>query len=98
MVGINLTFNNLGDFDILMNIFTGFSNDFEVTLNGVLRKKIAPPCPICGTQKNHNGSNQYTKKNLGSFKIGKYECPCCKKTIEEDRSIWEKIKTDFFNQ
>jgi len=35
---------------------------------------------------------------LGTFKIGKYECPCCKITPEEDRSIWEKIKTDFFNQ
>jgi len=98
MVGINLNFNNFGDFDIIMSIFGGFSKDFEVTSNGVFRIKIAPPCPICQTQTNFNGSNQYTKKNLGTFKIGKYECPCCKKSIEEDRSIWEKIKTDFFNQ
>lgn len=98
MVGINLNFNNFGNLEILMNIFRGFSNDFEITSNGVFRKKIAPQCPICEIKMNHNGSNEYTKKNLGTFKIGKYECPCCKNTPEEDRTIWEKIKTDFFNQ
>jgi hypothetical protein len=32
----------------------------------------------------HDGFNSYTKKNLGTIKIGKYHCPRCDKTIEEE--------------
>ncbi|SNQ62888.1 hypothetical protein MNV_950009 [Candidatus Methanoperedens nitroreducens] len=45
-----------------------------------------------------NGFNEYTKSGLGAVKIGKYLCKQCNETPEEDRSIWEKIKTEFFNQ
>jgi hypothetical protein len=44
---------------------------------------------------NHNGYNEYTKKKLGTIKIGKYECPCCQEHVEEDKSVWEKIFRGF---
>jgi hypothetical protein len=44
------------------------------------------------------GYNEYTKKKSGTIKIGKYECPCFQEHVEEDKSVWEKIKTEFFNQ
>ncbi|KCZ73621.1 hypothetical protein ANME2D_00692 [Candidatus Methanoperedens nitroreducens] len=46
----------------------------------------------------HNGYNEYTKKSLGIIKIGKYLCKHCGKMLEEKRTAWEKIKTEFFNQ
>ncbi|GBE53977.1 transposase IS66 family protein [archaeon BMS3Bbin15] len=44
----------------------------------------------------YNGYNTYTKKGLGSVKIGRYLCPQCGKSLEEDRSFWEELKADFF--
>ncbi len=98
MVAINLNLTNFNNVAGFMNIFNGFDNDFEITSDGVLRQKNAPPCPFCGTKMNHNGYNEYTKKKIGTIKIGKYECPCCQEPVEEDKSVWEKIKTEFFNQ
>ena len=98
MVAINTNFNNYPDVDGFINVFSCFSNDFEIASNGVFRKKIAPPCPICGTKMNHNGYNEYTKKSLGTIKIGKYQCPSCEEAVEENKNAWEKIKNDFFNQ
>ena len=46
---------------------------------------------------NHNGYNTYCKKGLGMLKIGRYICPFCEESSEEDRSFWEKLKTDFFD-
>jgi hypothetical protein len=45
---------------------------------------------------NYNGYNTYDKRGLGSVKIGRYICPSCDKTCEEERSFWEKLKGDFF--
>jgi hypothetical protein len=98
MVAINSNFSNFNNIAGFMEIFRGFDNDFEITSEGVFRRKTAPQCPFCGTKMNHNGYNEYTKKNLGTIKIGKYECPCCEEPLEEDKSVWEKIKTEFFNQ
>jgi hypothetical protein len=98
MVAINLNLTNFNNVASYMNVFNGFDNDFEITSDGVLRQKIAPPCPFCGTEMNQNGHNEYTKKNLGTIKIGKYQCPCCEETLEEDKSVWKKIKSEFFNQ
>jgi hypothetical protein len=98
MVAIDLNLTNFKNVAGFMNIFSGFDNDFEITSEGVFRKKNAPLCPSCDTQMNHNGHNKYTKKNLGTIKIGKYLCPCCEEPLEEDRSVWEKIKSEFFNQ
>jgi len=98
MVAINLNLTNFNNVASFMNIFNDLDNNFEITSDGVLRQKNAPPCPFCETKMNHNGYNEYTKKNLGTIKIGKYECPCCQEPVEEDKSVWEKIKTEFFNQ
>ncbi len=46
----------------------------------------------------HNGFNQYTKKGLGIIKIGKYLCKHCGKMLEEQRTAWERIKTELFTQ
>jgi hypothetical protein len=98
MVAVNLNLTNFNNVASFMNIFNGFDNDFEITSNGVLRQKNAPECPFCGTKMNQNGYNEYTKQNLGTIKIGKYQCPCCEETLEEDKSVWKKIKSEFFNQ
>ena len=98
MFAIYLNLSNFKNVAGFMNIFNGFDNDFEITSEGVFRLKMAPLCPSCDTQMNHNGHNKYTKKNLGTIKIGKYLCPCCEEPLEEDRSVWEKIKSEFFNQ
>jgi len=98
MVAIDSNFNNFHNVPGFMDIFSGFDNDFEITSEGVFRKRTPPPCPICDTKMNHNGHNKYTKKNLGTIKIGKYLCPCCEEPVEEDKSVWEKIKSEFFNQ
>nr|QNO46605.1 hypothetical protein OEAKOMNL_00006 [Methanosarcinales archaeon ANME-2c ERB4] len=44
---------------------------------------------------NHNGYNEHCKKGLGSVKIRRYLCPICKEPLEESRSFWEQLKTDF---
>jgi hypothetical protein len=98
MVAIETNLDNFHNVSGFMDVFSDFDNNFEITLEGVFRKKIPPPCPICDTKMNHNGHNKYTKKNLGTIKIGKYLCPCCEEPVEEDKSVWEKIKTEFFNQ
>ena len=98
MVAINSNFSNFNNIAGFMEIFRGFDNDFEITSEGVFRRKTASQCPFCGTKMNHNGYNEYTKKNLGTIKIGKYECPCCEEALEEDKSVWEKIKTEFFSE
>jgi hypothetical protein len=63
MVAINFNLTNFNNVASFMNIFNGFDNDFEITSDGVLRQKNAPPCPFCGTKMNQNGYNEYTKKN-----------------------------------
>jgi len=95
MVTINTTFGNFSETPILQNIFGEFSNEYEYTEKNIFRKKNPPQCPICGRKMVHNGFNDYTKKGMGSIKIGKYICKPCAKTIEEDRSVWEQLKTLF---
>jgi len=98
MVTIASNFNNLFEIPTFLNIFNGFDNEFEYSEKGIFRRKNPPHCPDCENNMTHDGSNSYTKKNLGTIKIGKYHCPRCDKTIEEDKSVWEKLKTEFFNQ
>ena len=86
MVAIDLNLTNFNNVASFMNIFNGLDNDFEITSDGVLSQKNAPPCPFCGTKMNQNGYNEYTKKNLGTIKIGKYQCPCCDENLEEDKN------------
>ena len=96
MVSINCNFNNLSDIPALKSIFKDIGNNYEYTSKGIFRKKIIPPCPICENKMVHNGFNNYTKKQIGTIKIGKYLCPNCGNNIEEERGMWEELKTCFF--
>jgi len=98
MVAINLNFSNFNGVGAFLNLFSGFGNEFEITSEGVFCRIIAPECPDCGTNMDHNGHNDHTKMNLGTFKVGRYRCPCCHKSLEEDISVWEDLKREFFNQ
>lgn len=97
MVTISPTFKNLSDIPNLINTFGVFGNDFEYTSTGIFRRIKAPHCPECNNKTVHNGFNQYTKKRLGIIKIGKYLCKHCGKMLEEQRTAWEKIKTELFD-
>ncbi|HEQ78084.1 MAG TPA: hypothetical protein ENI78_00470, partial [Euryarchaeota archaeon] len=84
--------------DELLSTFSRFSryaNDFEYTIDGVFRRSVPPFCLGCGVRMTYNGYNTYTKKGLGNVKIGRYFCPQCGKSLEEDRSFWEDLKKDF---
>ena len=98
MVTISPTFKNLSDIPNLTNTFGMFGNDFEYTATGIFRRIEPPQCPECNNATVHNGFNQYTKKGLGTIKIGKYLCKRCGKILEEQRTAWEKIKTELFSQ
>src|SRR3990170_2770268 len=97
MVTITSNFNNFSAIPELQTVFKEFGNEFEHTENCIFRRKIPPHCPECGNSMVHNGYNEYTKKGLGIVKIGKYLCKHCGKMLEEKRTAWEKIKTEFFN-
>jgi len=60
-------------------------------------KNSATTCPKCNIKMIHNSYNTYCKKGLSGVKIGKYICPLCKESIEEDRSFWENLKDSFFD-
>jgi len=93
MVNINSTFINFSEIPIFQNVFSGFSNEY--TINEIFRKKNPPQCPKCDNNMVYNGFNSYTKKGLGTIKIGKYMCNSCNNILEEDRSVWENLKTLF---
>lgn len=97
MVTIASNLNNFSALPNLQNIFKEFGNEFEYTENNIFRREIPPKCPECGNNMVHNGYNEYTKKRLGTIKIGKYLCKQCGKMLEEKRTAWEKIKTEFFD-
>nr|QNO50005.1 hypothetical protein CAGMOKBG_00025 [Methanosarcinales archaeon ANME-2c ERB4] len=97
MTILNCTLLNFAHVGILYPIFESYSNDFEYTTNGIFRRIVSPDCPKCRHQMNHNGYNEHCKKGLGSVKIGRYLCPVCGEPLEESRSFWEQLKTDFFS-
>src|SRR5659263_644974 len=97
MVTISSTFKNMSEIPNLQNVFGNFDNDFEYTATGIFRRIEHPQCPECYNKTVHNGFNQYTKKGLGTIKIGKYLCKHCGKMLEEQRTAWEKIKTELFS-
>jgi len=97
MTILNCTLLNFAHAGILSPIFKNYSNDFEYTANGIFRRIVSPDCPKCGYRMNHNGYNEHCKKGLGSVKIGRYLCPVCGEPLEESRSFWEQLKTDFFS-
>ncbi|CAG1020548.1 hypothetical protein DOJK_00416 [Patescibacteria group bacterium] len=97
MVTISSTFKNISEIPNLLNVFGNFGNDFEYTATGIFRRIEPPQCPECSNKTVHNGFNKYTKKGLGIIKIGKYLCKHCGKMLEEQRTAWEKIKTELFS-
>ena len=97
MVTINLTLNNFSELPSLLSLFDSFDNDYEYTTRGVFRRKTPPVCPVCSAPMVHNGSNPYTKQDLGKISIGRYKCSNCGNTQEEDRSFWENLKTLLFD-
>nr|AAU82195.1 conserved hypothetical protein [uncultured archaeon GZfos11H11] len=96
MASLDTNLNNFSYCEILLAIFGEYSTDFVYTATGIFRRTVPPVCPECGTQMNYNGYNTYDKRGLGSVKIGRYICPSCNKTCEEERSFWEKLNGDFF--
>jgi transposase-like protein len=97
MVTISSTFKNMSEIPNLQNVFGNFGNDYEYTATGIFRRIEPPQCPECNNKTVHNGFNKYTKKGLGIIKIGKYLCKHCGKMLEEQRTAWEKIKTELFS-
>jgi len=97
MVCINSTLINFSEKDLFFSVFEDYNNDFEFTSKGVFRRTTPQACVYCGAGMSHNGYNTYTKKNLGSVKIGRYICPVCRESYEEGREFWENMKTEFFD-
>jgi transposase-like protein len=97
MVTISSTFKYISEIPNLLNVFGNFGNDYEYTETCIFRRIKPPQCPECNNTTVHNGFNQYTKKGLGIIKIGKYLCKHCGKMLEEQRTAWEKIKTELFS-
>ena len=97
MVTISSTFKNISEIPNLLNVFGNFGSDFEYTATSIFRRIKPPQCPECNNITVHNGFNQYTKKGLGTIKIGKYLCKHCGKMFEEQRTAWENIKTELFS-
>jgi hypothetical protein len=97
MVTINLNFNNFSELPILSEVFGSFDNSYEYTADEIFRKKASPFCPKCNSPMVHNGYNIYGKKELGDIKIGRYKCPNCNCTYEENRSFWEGLKSVLFD-
>lgn len=95
MIILNYTLLNFAHADALSPIFENYSNYFEYTANGIFWRIVLPYCPKCGNRMNHNGYNEHYKKRLVSVKIERYLCPICKEPLEESRSFWEQLKTDF---
>ncbi len=97
MVIISSTFKNISEIPNLVNVFSNFGNDYEYTETCIFRRIKPPKCPECNNTTVNNGFNQYTKKGLGTIKIGKYLCKHCGKILEEQRTAWEKIKKELFS-
>jgi len=93
---IESTLNNFSFALILQEVFCAFPHDYEFTKGGTIRRINRPICPRCGKSMVKNGFNPYTKKGLGTVKVGKWYCTMCKVTLEEDRSFWENLKEEFF--
>lgn len=98
MVTITSTFKNISEIPNLLNVFGNFGNDYEYSETCIFRRIKPPQCPECNNTTVHNGFNKYTKKGLGTVKIGKYLCKHCGKLLEEQRTAWENIKTELFSK
>ena len=96
MVFVNTNLLNFPQMEVLLSILGEYPGEFEYSATGIFRRTVPPSCPECGTRMNRNGYNSYSKIGLGSVKIGRYICPSCEETREEERIFWEKLKGEFF--
>ena len=96
MASVNTNLNNFSYWELMHSIFGQYSSDYVYTAAGIFRRTVPPLCLKCGTQMSHNGYNTYGKKGLGSVNIGRYICPFCFESCEEERSFWENLKGNFF--
>jgi len=97
MTEIQFSLINFPHRKILSTILKDYSNDFEFTANGVFRRATPPQCPDCGFPMNYNGFNVYRKGHLGQASVGRYLCGACGKSVEEERTFWNNLKTGFFD-
>jgi len=88
---IDTTLFNHSLWPILADILQDFPHDYSVDHNGIIRRTVAPICSECNITMNKNGYNTYTKSNLGSVKIGRWKCPMCPCSLEEDHSFWVRL-------
>lgn len=70
------------------------SEEYEFTAKKVFRRKAPLTCK-CGCICIHNGYNYARKKGFGKVKIGKYACPICGESYEEDKSFWKKLLAEW---
>jgi len=96
MSTINTTLNNFSYAPDMMKTFSEFPYNYEFDENGVLRRSPRPQCICCGKQMNKNGYNSYTKKGLGTIKVGRWSHSECGISLEEDRTFWENLTQEFF--
>ena len=96
MSTINTTLNNFCYAPDMMKTFSEFPHNYEFDENGVLRRSPRPQCICCGKQMNKNGYNSYTKKGLGTIKVGRWSHSECGIFLEEDRTFWETLTQEFF--
>ena len=93
---IETTLDNVYYAPMFQEMFLSFPYDYEFTWRGIIRRMQRPICPCCGKSMVKNGYNPYTKKGLGTIKVGKWCCTKCEVSIEEDRTFWENLKDEFF--
>jgi hypothetical protein len=96
MSTINTTLNNFCHVTTMMEVFSEFPHDYEFDENGVLRRSSRPCCVKCGKPLNKNGYNSYTKKGLGTIRVGRWSHSECNTYLEEDRTFWETLSQEFF--
>jgi len=96
MSTINTTLNNFCYASTLMEVLSEFPHDYEFDENEVLRRTPRPFCSVCGKPMNKNGYNSYTKKGLGTIKVGRWSHIECDVHLEENRTFWENLTAGFF--
>jgi hypothetical protein len=62
MVILHTTLLNFYYSHLILQALDGYSNEFEYTEKGVLRRINPLSCPTCNAKMSHNGSNSYEKK------------------------------------
>jgi hypothetical protein len=96
MSTINTTLNNFSYASTMIDVFSEFPHEYEFDENGVIRRFPRPHCVSCGKPMNKNGYNSYTKKDLGTIKVGRWIHTECNTHLEEDRTFWETLTQEFF--